>query len=242
MRLLVCATAVLALGGLAVPAQAAATKVVFGYAWADGRTGLRLTPATATYRKPLHKLTAVRDAKELRLDYGQASYRRVTVACDLKETEGKVAIDRNGLGTTPCKTGDLTETLAEGPSAVRVEYSGGKAVKVSEILSTWPDAVTARGTIRRAGDSTVLFTTGGRTVKLGYTHAATFSRTTARCSDSWLAGKPVNVDKRGLGKKACSAADLAQVLKTAGHPVLAQIEYVPGVGEINQVWEVYGTA
>ncbi|MEU4233425.1 hypothetical protein AB0F17_54850 [Nonomuraea sp. NPDC026600] len=244
MRPLVFAIA-LCLGAVAVPAGAAeatATKAVYGWAWSTGVTGIRITPMAATYRKPLHTFKAVPGAKELRLDYAKAAFRRVTVACDLKETEGKVALDRAGLGTTVCEPRDLTADLASGPSAVRVEYRGTKAVKISEVLAHGPEPRTTRGTVKRIDDTTVLFTGAGRTLKLGYTNLMTFGRTTRRCGDGWLAGKPVNADKHGLGKKPCQASDFAQALKSVGHPVLVQVDYVPQVNELSGVREVFGDA
>ncbi|GAA3234092.1 hypothetical protein [Nonomuraea helvata] len=246
MRLLAC-TAALAMGCFAVPAHAEATKVVYGYAWADGTGHLRVVPKSAAFvRKDGfvgYRLKAVTGAKEVRLGYTRASYGRVTVACDLKETEGQVALDAKGLGRTACKPGDLDDSLDRGPVPLRVEYQGSRAVRINEFLvQGWPAARTARGTLKRVNDSTVLFATGGKQVKLGYTYATSFHRTTARCQDAWLAGKPVNADKNGLGKKSCTAADLTRALKTAKHPVLVKIDYTPGVDGVNEVWEVFGDA
>ncbi len=248
MRLLACATA-LAMGFVAVPASAEATaaKVVYGYAWADGTGHLRIIPKSATFVRKgefrSYRLKPVAGAKEVRLDYTGASFRRVTVACDLKETEGQVALDAKGLGRTACEPGDLTDGLARGPVPLRVEYRGTDAVRINEFLVTeWPGTRTARGTLKRVNDTAVLFTTGGKTVKLGYTHAASFYRTTARCRDGWLAGKPVNADKQGLGKKSCTSADLTRALKAAEHPVLVKIDYTPEAGGLNEVWEVFGDA
>ncbi|MCA2225793.1 hypothetical protein [Nonomuraea aurantiaca] len=244
MRLLVCATALsaTALCAFAVPANAADTKIVYGYAWATGTTEIRVTPMAATYRKPLHTFKAVPGAKELRLDYAKAAFRRVTVACDLKETEGRVAIDRKGLGTTVCKPDALTDKLASGPAPVRVEYRGTEAVKINEVLAKWTEPRTARGTVKRVDDTTVLFTRAGRTVKLGYTNLMSFARTTRRCGDGWLAGRPVNADGHGLGKKACGSRDFTKALKSVGHPVLVQVDYVPDVNELSGVREVFGDA
>ncbi|MFI9846438.1 hypothetical protein ACIHFD_56115 [Nonomuraea sp. NPDC051941] len=248
MRLLACATA-LAMGFVAVPASAEATaaKVVYGYAWADGKGHLRIVPKSATFVRKgefrSYRLKPVAGAQEVRLDYTGASFGRVTVACDLKETEGQVALDAKGLGRTSCEPGDLTDGLARGPVPLRVEYRGTDAVKINEFLVTeWPGTRTARGTLKRVNDTTVLFTTGGKTVKLRYTHATSFYRATARCRDGWLAGKPVNADKQGLGKKSCTSADLTKALKTAEHPVLVKIDYTPEAGGVNEVWEVFGDA
>jgi hypothetical protein len=231
---------------LVTPAHAAAApaKVVYGYAWASGATGLRITPASAVHQGRLYRLKAVPGAKELRLAYAQAAYRRVTTGCDLKETEGHLAVDGRDLGKTPCRPADLTQTLRRGPAPVRVEYTGAKAVVVTEFLAAPAASRVATGTVRRVDDSTVLFSrTGARTSgKLGYTFAMTFSRTTAHCRDGWLAGKPVNADKQGLGGKSCSAADFTEALKSARHPVRVKVDYVPGSGEIYQVWEAFADA
>ncbi|MDR8409972.1 hypothetical protein MTP10_14640 [Nonomuraea sp. 3-1Str] len=225
------------------PAQAEAkTEAVFGYAWADGAGRLRVTPRAATYRKPLHRFTAIAGARRLTLDYTGAAYRRVTVACDLKETEGQIAIDGRGRGTTRCAPGDLTESLRGGPVPVHVEHRDGRAVTVSEVLVQPSPSRVVRGTLRPAGDSAVLFTRAGRTVRLGYTRAAAFSRVTRGCRDGWLTGEPVNADANGLGRKACTGADLAGALRGVRHPVAVRVDYVPLSEEVQQVWEVYGDA
>ncbi|MGN9840755.1 hypothetical protein ACTMTI_21800 [Nonomuraea sp. H19] len=242
MRLLACATA-FTLGFLAMPADAATTKVVYGYAWGDGSGHLRIVPKSATLAKKRYTLKVIPGARELRLDYTAAAYGRITVACDLKETEGRVALDAKGLGRTACKPGDLTDELGRGPASLRIEYRGGKAVKINEFLpARWPGSRTAEGTLKRVNDNTVLFATGGKTVKLGYMYFTGFFRVTARCRDGWLAGRPVNADNQGLGKKQCSAADLTRALKRERHPVLVKIDYTPDVGSIEQVREVYGDA
>jgi hypothetical protein len=249
MRLFVCATAAaLALSAFTAPAQAAAaTKVVYGYAWADGQDHLRIVPKSATFVKQKgfrgYRLKAIPGAKELRLDYSGAAYRRVTVACDLKETEGRVALDAKGLGRTACEPGHLADALERGVAPLRIEYRGGKAVKVNEFLvGNWPNSRTARGTIKRINDTTVLFETGGKKIKLGYSYTTYFYRVTKRCLDGWLAGRPVNADRNGLGKKACSAGDLTKALTSVKHPVPAQLHYSAEVGGIDEVWEVYGDA
>ncbi|RVX44747.1 hypothetical protein EDD27_7493 [Nonomuraea polychroma] len=242
---------VIALGSVALPAEAAATTVVYGYAWADGKGHLRIVPKSASFVKGQggfvgYRLKPVSGAKEVRLDYTKATelaFGRVTVACDLKETEGRIAVDGRGLGRTVCKPGHLAAELQRGVKPLRVEYRGGTAVKVNEFLvSKWPNSRTGRGTIKRVNDTTVLFATGGKTIKLGYSYAAAFYRTTARCRDGWLAGDPVNADRNGLGKRHCGAADLTKVLKSQKHPVLVQLHYSPEVGGIDEVWEIYGDA
>ncbi|SDI83088.1 hypothetical protein [Nonomuraea jiangxiensis] len=238
-----------ALSTSVVPAQAASAPPapVYGYAWPDGQGHLRIMPRSAT---PLHgrghvqyTIKSLNGAKELRLDYTGASYGRVTVACDLKETEGRVAVDREGLGRTRCEPADLADALARGPVPVRVEHQDGKATRINELLvAERPDPRTARGTISRINDTTVLFATGATRIRLGYTYATGFQRTTARCGDTWLAGRPVNADRNGLGKKNCTSAELTKALKTVKHPVLVKIDYTPGADSLNHVWEIYGDA
>jgi hypothetical protein len=243
MRLLL-ATAV-ALGSFAVPAQAA--TIVYGYAWADGKGHLRIVPKSATFvnRKGFkgYHLKAVPGAKELRLDYTKAAFRRVTVACDLKETEGRVALDAKGLGRTVCAPRHLADQLGRGVTPLRIRYEGGKAVAINEILvGNWPNSRTAEGTIKRINDTTVLFETGGKKIKLGYAYTTYFYRVTKGCRDGWLSGRPVNADRDGLGQKSCDHTDLTKVLKPLKHPVLAQLRYSAEVGGIDEVWEVYGDA
>ncbi|NUP78595.1 MAG: hypothetical protein HOV96_13725 [Nonomuraea sp.] len=244
MRLLVLATAAcLALGGLTLPAEAAAVDNAYGYAWADGKGALRIVPMKpAKVRRGgnvLHKLTPIPGAKELRLDYTSAAYGRVTTACDLKETEGRVALDRDGLGRTACKPAQLTVKLGEGAVPVRVDYQGGKAVKVREfLLDAWPAPRTARGTVKRIDDATVLFSTGGRRIKLGYTYMTAFYRATARCGDRWVSGRPASADKHGLGKNPCQSADFTKALKSAGRAVQVQVSYTPDANSAIEVWEV----
>ncbi|MEO3872538.1 hypothetical protein ABGB18_27315 [Nonomuraea sp. B12E4] len=253
MRPFVCAAAAAlsAVVAHSVPAEAATTPVVHGivhgYAWSAGQGQLRIMPRSATRvdrgGHVLHALKPLSKAKELRLDYTTATYGRVTTACDLKETEGRVAVDRDGLGRTRCEPADLTDALARGPVPLRAELRNGKVTRINEFLvADWPDPRTARGTISRINDTTVLFATGRTRLKLGSTSATGFQRTTARCGDKWLAGRPVNADGDGLGKKNCTSADLTKVLKTAGHPVLVKIDYTPEIGSLNHVWEVYGDA
>jgi hypothetical protein len=247
MRPLVCATAAaaVALCGLAVPAEAA--TVVYGWAWSDGEGHLRVVPLSATRLKQdgqvRYKLNAVSGAKEVRLDYSRASYGRVTTACDLTETEGRVALGRDGLGRTACGPADLTATLGRGAAPLRVEYQGSKAVKVSEfLLGAWPTARGARGTVRRINDTTVLFSGGGKDIKLGYAYTLAFHRTTARCGDRGPAGKAVNTDGHGLGTKICGWTDFTKALRSAGRPIKVKIDYTPDAGGLNEVWELAGDA
>ncbi|GAA2652854.1 hypothetical protein [Nonomuraea recticatena] len=228
--------------GLPAAGASAAAKVAYGFAWSDGKGVLRVTPAKATLVKEhgilRYKLKAVAGAKEIRLDYTKSAYSRVTVACDLVETEGRVALDAKGLGRTKCTPADLAFTLQRGPAPFKVEHSGGKAVKVSEFLTDWGNPRSAFGTIKRVNDTTVSF----KGIKLGYTHAIGFYRVTAKCSSGWLTGKPVNASRDGLGQKPCTAADFTKVLKAQKHPVLVKADYNPLSGELIEVWEVYGDA
>ncbi|KAB8191158.1 hypothetical protein FH608_031630 [Nonomuraea phyllanthi] len=235
------------MGVFTVPAFAETTEVVYGYAWGDGEGHLRIVPRSAAFVHEgdvkSYRLKALTGAKELRLGYTGAAFGRVTVACDLKETEGQVALDAKGLGRTGCAPRDLDTELDRGPVPLRIEYAGRDAVRINEFLVTrWPAPQTARGTIKRVDDSTVVFASGGKRVKLGYTYATSFHRTTARCRDGWLAGRPVNAGRDGLGRKSCTPADLTRALKATEHPVLVQLDYTPGVGAVNEVWEVFGDA
>ncbi|UBU12377.1 hypothetical protein [Nonomuraea gerenzanensis] len=242
MRLLVAFATAAAAVSLSAPAEAA--TAVYGFAWADGKGHLRIVPKSATRdSRVTYVLKSLPKAKELRLDHTKAAYGRVTVACDLKETEGRVSVDAKGLGRTACKPRHLADQLGRGPVAVRVEYTGGRATRVNEILvADWGTPRTARGTIERVGDTAVLFATGGKTIKLGYTYTTAFHRTTARCGDGWLTGEPVNADRNGLGKKPCGWTHLTKALKGTRHPVLVRVDYTPGVNALNEVWEVFGDA
>jgi hypothetical protein len=223
-----------------VPAQArVATQSVFGYAWADGKGALRVTPVSARLVRsqgvPRHELKALPGAKELRLTYGGADFRRLTTGCGLKETEGQVALDSAGLGTTRCKPADLAFTLGLGPNPVRIDHQGGRAVRVSEFMPAKWYTRTERGVLQRVGPDTVRL---GST-RLGYTWGLTFNRVTAKCTDGWLTGEPVNADEGGLGTKACSARDFTKVFTGSK---LAEVHYNPYSGELFSVWEIYGDA
>ncbi|GAA0949410.1 hypothetical protein [Nonomuraea longicatena] len=224
----------------AAPAQAQApTQSVFGYAWADGKGALRVTPVSARLVRsqgvPRHELKALPGARELRLTYGGADFRRLTAGCDLKETEGRVALDSAGLGTTRCKPADLTFTLGLGPNPVRIDHEGGRAVRVSEFMPAKWYTRTARGVLQRVDSDTVRL---GST-QLGYTWGLAFNRVTAKCTDGWLTGEPVNADESGLGTKACSARDFTKVFTGSK---LAEVHYNPYSGELFNVWEIYGDA
>ena len=245
MRLLVCATALsaTALCALAIPADATSTKTVYGCAWSTGATGIRITPMAATYRKPLHTFKAVPGAKELRLDYAKAAFRRVTVACDLKETEGARGDSTARAWAPPsAEPRDLTADLASGPSAVRVSTAAPRPSRSVKCSPTGP--IPAPPAARSSGSTTPRSCSPRRAgrLKLGYTNLMTFGRTTRRCGDGWLAGKPVNADRHGLGKKPCQSRDFTKALKSVGHPVLVQVDYVPHVQRTLRVREVFGDA
>ncbi|WP_406311763.1 hypothetical protein OHA77_24060 [Streptosporangium sp. NBC_01639] len=236
------ALAVCATGLVTTPASASASEAFYGFAWADGATTLRITPAKAVLVKghgaPRYKLTPVSGAKERRLNYSGADFRRITAECRLKESEGVVRVDGKGLGTTRCRAGDLTFALGLGPVPIRV--SPGTTKRIHEILATPSGSKTAYGTIRRQNDTTVVFTAGGRSVKLGYT-ALSFSRVTGRCGDGWLTNH-VNARHDGLGTKECTTSVFTKILKGVKYPVLAKVDYNPGTGQLLQVWEVFADA
>ncbi|MEV0584253.1 hypothetical protein [Nonomuraea sp. NPDC050310] len=238
----VLAASSLVLGLLSAPA-AAPTQTLYGVAWADGAGHLRITPMTATYGKPKgqparYALKHKKGAKEIRLDYTGAAFSRVYVECHLKESEGQFNLDKQGFGKTRCPAKDIGWALALGPETVRIEYRGGKAIRVREFLNFDFASKTQRGQLKRLDDNTLLF--NGR--KLGYNGHLTFYRVTAKCNAGWLTGEPVNADRNGLGKKACSAADLNRALKGHKYTWLAQVEYYDVLGMALVVREVFGDA
>jgi hypothetical protein len=219
-------------------AASAKPTVVYGFAWADGPGTLRITPHRPRLVKlegtPTYRLSPIKGAKELRVGYTGADFRRVTAECGLKETEGVVRLDGNGLGRTPCTDSDLTFALGLNPVPVRISL--GPKVLVQEFLVSPAENETAYGTVRRVNDTTVLFRTGRKTVKLGYT-LLTFERVTKRCGDPWLANR-VNASRTGLGTKTCDQRSFAKALRTAGRPVRVKAYYDPLSGRLDQVWEV----
>lgn len=241
LRPLVAALAVCAAGLTATP-TAATSEVLYGFAWADGTNTVRITPAKATLLKEhgtlRYKLTPIFGAKERRLNYSGADFRRVTTGCTLKEAEGVARLDGKGLGKTRCQAKDLAFVLKFGPVPIRVSLGATK--RIHEFLPAASQPKTAYGTIKRHNDTTIVFTSHGRSVKLGYTQVA-FSRTTRKCSDAWLANH-VNAGRDGLGTRACTTADFTKVLKGARYPVLAKVDYNPSSGQAFQVWEVFGDA
>ncbi|MFC7381226.1 hypothetical protein [Sphaerisporangium rhizosphaerae] len=212
-------------------------RVIYGFAWADGKGVLRVTPLKATLHTkggpPRYTFAPIAGAKEKRVAYARADVRRVTSACDLKETEGVVKVDAKGLGTTRCKPADLTFALGLGPTPVRISL--GATTRVYEVLAMPGSPKTAYGTIKRVNDTTVMFTRGGKSIKLGYT-GLSFSRTTRSCGAAWAADRH-NAQKNGLGHKYCSTADFTKALRSARRPVAVRIDYTPLSGQLNQVWE-----
>ncbi|MEV5409768.1 hypothetical protein AB0K60_13135 [Thermopolyspora sp. NPDC052614] len=219
-------------------ATSTAAKVVYGFAWADGPHTLRITPLKPRLVKAggvlTYRLSPIKGAKEQRIDYSGADFRRVTSACDLKETEGVVKLDGKGLGRTRCKDSDLAFVLGLGPAPVRI--SMGPKVLVQEFLAPTHKQRTTLGTVKRVNDGTVEFRTGGKSVKLGYTFLS-FHRVTRRCGDRWLANR-VNVSRAGLGTKTCDQASFTRALKTAGKPVRVKVYYDALRGDLTEAWEV----
>lgn len=228
-------TAALVLGTITTPTS----TTVYGYAWLDGQGAMRITPVAATLvtkqNIPRYALKAIPHAKEVKLDYSGADYRRLTLACDLKETEGRLALDSRGLGKTRCAPSDLDFALTLQPTPVRVVYSGGKATKVNEFLPAKYYTKTAKGMISRVDGDTIAF----KRLNLSYNWQLTFNRVTAKCQDGWLTGKPVNADDDGLGTKGCTYKDFSRALK---HPSLAVVHYNPFSNQLLSVWEVFGDA
>ncbi|MEV4888249.1 hypothetical protein AB0K48_02520 [Nonomuraea sp. NPDC055795] len=227
--------ALVAAAPLSPSTAATTTTTVYGYAWADGAGTLRVTPVTATRDGKKYKLAAKKGAKELKLAYGSADFRRLTVACGLKETEGRVAQDANGLGKTRCTPKDLAFTLQLGPNPVKIVYSGKKAIRISEFQPAKWYTQTAKGVIKRVDADTVAYGTR----HLTYTWRLTFNRVTAKCGDGWLTGRPVNADDDGLGTKGCANKDFSKVFKGGN---LAVVHYNPFSNELLSVWEVFGDA
>jgi hypothetical protein len=222
----------------AVAANASTTKVVYGFAWADGSHTLRITPLKPKLVKAngvlTYKLSSIAGAKEQRIKYSGADFRRVAGACDLKETEGIVKLDGKGLGRTRCKDSDLAFALSLGPAPVRISL--GSRVVVQEFLAPATKPKTASGTIKRVNDNTITFSQGGKTIKLGYTFLG-FNRVTKRCGDRWLANR-AHTSHAGLGTEACDQASFTKALKTAKKPVRAKVYYDSLRGNLMEAWEV----
>lgn len=229
---------------IATPAVASApqprlAKVVYGIAWADGPRTLRITPMKADpIRLPdrtVFHLSRLQGARELRFRYTGADFRRVTERCYLKENEGKVFLDRNGLGRTRCKDRHLDFVLEQGPVPVRITV--GRRLLIQEFLAAPTHRKRAYGTLTRLNDNTVRFRTNGTTLKLGYSPHLHFLRVTRRCGDRWLANQ-VNASPTGLGTKPCVGKHFTQALRTAGKPVRVRIDYNPLWDSLDEVWEV----
>lgn len=245
----------IATGLTAVPAQASAAKVAYGWAWPDGKGKLRITPRAAKpvtmhYGIRSFRLKPLAGAKEIRLDYSSASFYRTTVTCDAKDNAGKYAVSAKGLGTTACAPRDLAFVFTLGPTLVRIVYDGTRATTIHQF---WAGVATERGkvafgTLRYLGDGTpgpsisgiVSFTPeGGQPMKLGYDWMAGFTRITEACNADWLTGGDSrNADEEGVGSIACNARQMTAVLKRLKRPVFAKIHYSPLAGSMNQLWEV----
>lgn len=223
--------------GTSAEAASAKPKVVYGYAWADGPHTLRITPLKAKLDKSggtlTYKLKPIKGAKELRVDYAGADFRRVTSECGLKETEGVVKVDKEGLGRTRCTDDDLDFVLELNPAPVRITL--GRKVLIQEFVAPGSKTRTAFGTVKRVSDNAVEFRTGGKSVKLGYTLLG-FNRVTKRCGDRWLANR-ANVSRSGLGTKECDQRHFTKALKTAGKPVRVKAYYDSLSGRLIDVWE-----
>ncbi|WP_157518240.1 hypothetical protein [Herbidospora mongoliensis] len=256
MRLLASAAiaALIATGLTAVPAQAAAPKVAYGWAWPDGKGKLRIVPRaaklyTAHYGIKTYRLKPVAGVKEIQLDYSSASFYRISTTCDARETAGKYAISSLGLGKTKCAAGDLGFVFTLGPTLVRIAHDGTKAIKIHQF---WAGVAgerpkTAFGALRYRGDGTpgpsisgiVTFTPeGGRPMRLRYDGMVGFNRLNADCSADWLSGAPGSADKEGLGSYYCDARQMTAVLKRLKQPVLVKVTYSPLAGNIGVLWEV----
>jgi hypothetical protein len=212
--------------------------VIYGFAWADGTGTLRITPAKATLDRregpPRYTFRPIPGAQERQIDYSRVDFRRITSECGLKETEGVVKLDAQGLGTTRCKPSDLDFALSLGPTPVKISLDTTESIR--EVLAAPGDSKTDSGTIQRVNDTTVLFTKGKTSIKLGYTDLL-FSRITGSCGAAWSADH-VNAGKNGLGDKICTGADFTTALKSLQHPVSAKLDYIPLSGQLNEVWEV----
>nr|WP_062335642.1 hypothetical protein [Herbidospora sakaeratensis] len=226
---------------MAAPAAATAkTQTIYGYAWADGSNHLRITPAKAKlvtqHGVRRYKLTTVPGAKERRVFTDGVRFRRITTACDLKETEGRIRQDKKGLGTTDCDALDLKFVLSLGPTPVKITITPSLTT-VAEFLAVPTNPVTAYGQLTRVDDRTVLFKRSGRAaVKLRYTHLG-FNRVTKSCSDGWTANVPN--EEAGIGTKPCSATAFRKAIRHAG-PVTVKVYYQPVSGHLWEVWEALG--
>ncbi len=241
--LTVAAVAALAASALiATPATAASakTQTIYGYAWADGSNHLRITPAKAKLVTSSgirrYKLTSVAGAKERRIFTDGVRYRRITTACDLKETEGRIRQDKKGLGTTDCDALDLKFVLSLGPQPVKITITPSLTT-VAEFLATPTNPVTAYGSMKSLDSRTVVFyRPGKKAIKLRYTGLG-FNRVTKSCNDGWTANVPN--EEAGIGTKPCNAAAFRKAIKNTG-PVKVKAYYQPVSGHLWEVWEALG--
>ncbi|GLW97609.1 hypothetical protein [Microtetraspora sp. NBRC 16547] len=241
--------------GGARAAQSAPTRTVYGFARPDGTGAMIISPRKVQLKSKRYQVRPLVSAKDVRVTFGRSlDYRRVTTACDLKETEGKVAIDAKGLGTTRCTDKDLSFTLGLGPVPVKVTYDPGTgaATQAREFLYAPQDPRTAFGEVTPSGAGAVVFTpyavkrvpkTGysftkrsGAPVTLVYTGLTPFFRVSATCADESF--QPTNADSDGVGTLQCRNTDLARVLG-ARKEMQVKLDYLPASGEIAEVREVY---
>lgn len=247
--------ALITTGLTAVPAQASAPKVVYGWAWPEGQGKLRIVPRAAKlvtmhYGIKSYRLKPLAGAKEIQLDYSSATFHRTSVACRTTEHSGKYVVSSKGLGKTTCAPDDLAFVFTLGPTLVRITHDGTKAIQIHQF---WAGVAGERsrkvfGTLRYLGDGTpgpsisgiVTFTPegGGKPMKLGYDWMAGFTRITADCNADWLSGEPGIPDREGVGSSSCDARQLTRVLMRLKRPVLVKISYGPMAGLIGQLWEV----
>lgn len=231
------------------------TSTVYGFARADGPGTMIISPRRATRDKNRYRVEAIRSAGDVRVTFAPSlDYRRITVACDLKETEGKIAIDAKALGATRCAANDLDFTLSLGPVPVRVTYdpASGAAVQAQEFLYPPDDPRTAFGTIAPAGKGAVQFTPyavkrvpsmgysftkkSGEPITLPYTGTMIFFRVGRSCGDNSV--QPTSTDRDGIGMRQCSSTDLAGALG-ALKEMQVKVDYLAASGEVMEIHEVY---
>ncbi|WP_067182709.1 hypothetical protein [Microtetraspora niveoalba] len=236
-------------------ARAAQTRTVYGFARPDGAGAMIVSPRKATRKGKRYRLTPIASAKEVRVTFdASVDYRRVTTACDLKETEGAVAVDAKGLGTTRCTDEDLEFTLGLGPVPVMVTYdpSTGAATRAREFLYPPDDPVAAFGTASLGGRGVVTFTPykvrrvptmgyafgkkAGAPITLPYNGKVVFYRTGRSCKDN--SQQPTSADRNGLGTRPCTAADLTRALR-AIKPMQVKVEYLTASRELMEIREVF---
>ncbi|MFF4773893.1 hypothetical protein ACFY05_13640 [Microtetraspora fusca] len=234
--------------------QAASTRTVYGFARPDGAGAMIVSPRKATRAGKLYRLQPIPSAKEARVTYGSSlDYRRVTTACDLKETEGAVAVDAKGLGTTRCTDKDLSFTLGLGlvPAVVTYDTTTGVATQVREFLYPPDDPTTAFG-MASLGRGAVTFTPykvkrvptmgysftkkAGAPVILPYNGTVVFYRTGRSCADN--SQQPTSADRNGVGTRRCTAADLTRALR-ALKTIQVKVDYLKSSRELMEIREVF---